>query len=203
MKAATIVSTLALAIVAGGVRADIVEWEDEEGTRHFTNVREVIPSQASPRVVVPEVAKGEERLEAPAAPRATEPVRQAQVVYDRSHLEAAYLEGVRHGMEIAESDSPTSATRLSFSAPLAVANALAHGAGVDYPLYPYGLVTTSFDRGRSRHLTLRMLLQDQFQLDRDGPFVRERFPSGQGVNLHPFLPRGLPRGYPRGARVLF
>jgi hypothetical protein len=60
-----------------------------------------------------------------------------------------------------------------------------------YPEYP--LVTTSFDRGRSRHLTLRMLLQDQFQLDRDGPYVYQRsLPPPRGPNLRVVLPRGLP-----------
>jgi hypothetical protein len=87
--------------------------------------------------------------------------------------------------------------------PLAVASANVDAGYPDFvPYYP--LVTTSFDRGRSRHLTLRMLLQDQFQLDRDGPFFYERLnPVGLGPGLHPFLPRGLPNRVPRGARVLF
>jgi hypothetical protein len=77
------------------------------------------------------------------------------------------------------------------------------GYGYGYPYAEYPLVTTSFDRGRSRHLTLRMLLQDQFQLDRDGPFFHERMPIGVGPGLNPFLPRGLPNRIPPGARVLF
>jgi hypothetical protein len=57
-------------------------------------------------------------------------------------------------------------------------------------------------------MTLRMLLQDQFALDRAAPFVfEERLipPFGHaplGVDLNPFLPRGLPHCFPRETRVI-
>ena len=63
------------------------------------------------------------------------------------------------------------------------------------PYWAYGqpLVTTGFDRGRSRHLTLRLLLQDQFAIDREGPYgYVERFPPPLGPRLAPFMRRGLP-----------
>ena len=63
-----------------------------------------------------------------------------------------------------------------------------------YPPAPwyYPFVTTSFDRGRSRHQTLRMLLQDQFQIDRDGPYAYDRWDEpGLGPALAPVPHRGL------------
>ena len=75
-----------------------------------------------------------------------------------------------------------------------------------YPPWPwyYPFVTTSFDRGRSRHQTLRMLLQDQFQLDRDGPYAYERWNQpGLGPALAPFLNRGLPFPVQQYGRVIY
>ena len=53
-------------------------------------------------------------------------------------------------------------------------------------------------------MTIRMLLQDQFQLDRGSPYLYSaRYLSPRlGVDLNPFHPRGLPRGFPRETRVL-
>jgi hypothetical protein len=126
------------------------------------------------------------------------------MVYDRAESANDYSAGLREGLALAEhrSQQPVSVT---FNGPLAVANSESHSNDATYPLddyYPF--VTTSFDRGRSRHRTLRMLLQDQFQLDRDGPYVYERInPIGLGPRLQPLLARGLPNRIPPGHRVLF
>jgi hypothetical protein len=197
------VALLLLTVVAAAARADIVEWRDADGGRHFTNNRDDIPAATETHVVVVEHAKPVDNAAPPEAPvSAAEPRRQAQVIYDHSQTPSdasvAYVDGLVQGLALARSESGGGGDVL-INGPLAVANSYG-GAGA-YPDYaPF--VTTGFDRGRSRHQTLRMLLQDQFQLDRDGPFLHERLPIGQGVALHPFLPRGLPRQFAHDGRVL-
>jgi hypothetical protein len=189
--------------------AEIYEWRDASGDRHFTNNREAVPAdrQEGSRVLVVEraAAPAVEPLVQPAPPAQAEPVeeRRAQVVYDRTDVEDAYAAGLRDAIAMTERESYSASPAVQIQGPLAVANANVDAGYPDYAPY-YPLVTTSFDRGRSRHLTLRMLLQDQFQLDRDGPFVYERLnPVGLGPGLHPFLPRGLRGRVPQGTRVLF
>jgi hypothetical protein len=116
----------------------------------------------------------------------------AQVVTMSPPRSDPYVQGVRDGLALAglEVAPEPAAAPLAINGPLAVATANNAQFPFGYPL-EYPLVTTSFDRGRSRHLTLRMLLQDQFQLDRDGPYVYYPGPPGLGPNLHPVLPRGL------------
>jgi hypothetical protein len=176
--------------VASGVRADIYEWRDTAGVRHFTNRKDAVPADASAAVRVTEPAPAAvERAAPPAVP--PEAPRGAQVV-TTAPLAEVYAQGVRDGWALAAAEAaPEPAPPpLAIEGPLAVA-AASNAAPVVYPL-AYPLVTTSFDRGRSRHLTLRMLLQDQFQLDRDGPYVYYPFPpGGLGPNLRPALPRGL------------
>jgi hypothetical protein len=197
MKLAALLAALFLVLVAGIARADIFEWRDADGTRHFTNNKGEVPSAGQARVMI---------TEPPASPGVAAPVsgpveqpREAPVVYDYSRVRDAYIDGLQQGLALARGGGG-----VRINGPLAVAGA--RGGSVVVPAYEpfyYPFVTTSFDRGRSRHLTLRMLLQDQFQLDRDGPFLYERLPTGMGPALSPFLPRGLPQGFPRGSRVLF
>jgi hypothetical protein len=198
--------------------ADIVAWVDASGTRHFTNVREEIPDEyrSSAALVVNEQA----RLKAVPEP-APATSRRPRVISDWNGDEpidggaggAAYADCRRRACE---RDAFTGAggggggggATLQINGPLAIATApeAAYG-GTALPYAPwlygylapqwYPFVTTSFDRGRSRHLTLRMLLQDQFQLDREAPYVYvERLPpfgvAPLGPNLNAFLPRGLP-----------
>lgn len=117
--------TVGLFLLAAPTWADIIEWRDENGVRHFTNMRAEVPGE---------------------------------------YREAAQV------------------------------------------IYP--LVTTSFDQGRSRHLTLRMLLQEQFAVDRAGPymFVERLIPPfgyvPMGPQLSPILARGLPNSVPLTARVI-
>jgi hypothetical protein len=198
MKAQGLIAVLVLLAVAHPTRADIVEWQDADGVRHFTNGKVDVPSTGPARVVVAE------RGVQPPAPvpepaPADQPARQAQVVYDYSQITEAYVRGLEQGLALARGDGGNGVT---INGPLALAGA---GSGSDpwFPYYDKPRVTTSFDHGRSRHRTLRMLLQDQFQIDRDGPFVSERLPPGLGPNLNPFLPRGLPHGFPVGLRVRY
>jgi hypothetical protein len=204
---------------SGAAVADIVEWQDADGVRHFTNLKSEIPKEqaASSRVVVDELARQSSPDTAPAMPQAAaqapEPRREAEVVYDRSQLSSAYLRGLQQGLQAAGIIAGGGGGGgVQINGPLAIARGSNPESYYDYypGYYPgyYPFITTSFDRGRSRHLTLRMLLQDQFALDRAAPFVfEERFvpPFGyppRGVDLNPFLPRGLPHGFPRDVRVV-
>jgi hypothetical protein len=193
----------ALVLVAAVARADILEWRDAQGSRHFTNSRESVPSERQSTVRVLVAERAPVREEAPAQPLAVEPRRAAEVIYDHSAWRSAYAEGFVQGA-LSAAAGGEEGNVLQVTGPLAVSQAHAEQPSV-WPLpYDYPFVTTSFDRGRSRHLTLRMLLQDQFQLDRDGPFVYQRLaPIGLGPNFRPFLPRGLPHHAPRGGRVIW
>jgi len=201
---------------SGAAGADIIEWQDADGVRHYTNLKGEVPKEqeASTRVVVDELvrqpaatsdAPGEPRP----APQTLEPRREAEVVYDRSQLSEAYLRGLQRGLATAGLVAGGGGGGVQINGPLAIANATRPASYYD-PYYPgfYPLLTTSFDRGRSRHLTLRLLLQDQFAIDRAAPFVfEERLvpPFGApplAVDLNPFLPRGLPHGFPQETRVI-
>jgi hypothetical protein len=195
-------------LLAGAVRAEIYEWRDDAGSRHFTNLIDSVPAEQrnDPKVIVREAKRsdaGEPALPSTPEPPQSVPPREALVIYDRSGAPSDYSAGLRDGLALAAGGGqPVSFT---INGPLGVANSEAFASGAAYPVddyYPF--VTTSFDRGRSRHRTLRMLLQDQFQLDRDGPYLYERInPIGLGPRLQPFLARGLPHRIPPGHRVLF
>ena len=202
---------------SGAAGADIIEWQDADGVRHYTNLKGEVPKEqeASTRVVVDELARqpavtGDVAGEPRPAPQSPEPRREAEVVYDRSQLSEAYLRGLQRGLQTASIvTGGGGGGGVQINGPLAIANATRPAPYYDqyYPGY-YPLVNTSFDRGRSRHLTLRLLLQDQFAIDRAAPFVfDERLvpPFGHpplGVDLNPFLPRGLPHGFPQETRVI-
>ena len=211
MRVATCAITI-LCLVSAAASADILEWQDATGVRHYTNLKGEVPkeNQESVQVVVDELARRVTAPEAAAAPACTgqcasspptEPRREAEVIYDRSPVSAAYLAGVQQGLEAARTTS--SGGSVQINGPLAVANAFSRPPYEYAAPYYHPFVTTSFDRGRSRHLTLRMLLQDQLMLGRDGPleFEKRRIPR-LGVALNPFLPRGLPHGFPRQTRVV-
>lgn len=195
-------------LFAGTVRAEIYEWRDAAGSRHFTNTIDRVPAEQrnSVTVIVRELIRPQAKEAAlgaaPPEPEAEHP-REALLIYDRAGATSDYSAGLRDGLALAAGGGqPVS---LTISGPLAVANSEALAPQATYPVdWYYPFVTTSFDRGRSRHRTLRMLLQDQFQLDREGPYLYERInPIGLGPRLRPFLARGLPHRIPPGHRVLF
>lgn len=213
MQPKVAVAFFGLLLAASAARSEILEWTDAAGARHFTNRRDLVPAdrRGDLRVIV---AAGEPAVEnasvtsAPTAPPAAPPPAAPLVVGDRPGWRDAYEAGFSDGRAAGtDEDRGGPGPQVNIVGPLAVASVEGDRPanvfnGAWSPYYPF--VTTSFDRGRSRHLTLRMLLQDQFQLDRDGPFVYERLNApGVGPNLQPFLPRGLPRHYSRGPRVLF
>ena len=202
---ATVVIVLVM-LATGSAAADILEWRDASGVSHYTNLKEEVPNEqrGSVQVVVDELVHRPPAVEStPSAP--PEPRHQAQVIYDRSAVSEAYIEGLERGLQSARASGGTGGT-VQINGPLAIANA-APPSYAYLPPYTRPLLTTSFDRGRSRYLTLRLLLQDQFALDREGPFIDERFAQpleyiSPGVALNPFLPRGLPHFFPRQIRVI-
>jgi hypothetical protein len=196
---------------AGSASADILEWRDASGVTHYTNLKEDVPAEQrdSVHVVVNELVHHPSvAATASAAAAKAEPPHQAQVIYDRSSLlSEAYVDGLVRGLQAARATGAAGGS-VQINGPLAVASAPAAAGGAYWPPYSPPLLTTSFDRGRSRHLTLRLLLQDQFAIDREGPYVyAERLgpPFGHvplSVDLNPLLANGLPHGFPRLIRVI-
>ena len=172
----------ALLVLSAPAAADIFGWRDADGVLHYTNLQSQVPAEQrhAVRVVVDErgrqtEGKTETGCELPAEVAqpvlASEPRRQAQAVYDPSALAAAYIAGVEHGLAAAGAASGEHAASVSVRGPLAVANA--HSGPPYYEYLPDGfpLLTTPFDRGRSRFLTIRQLLDDELQILRERPFV--------------------------------
>ncbi len=189
---------LCLVTLPSLARADILMWRDAQGVKHYTNRRALVPEQQTAAVVLEELPQLQ-TASAP-APEPPEPERIAQVVYDPSALAAAYAEGLQRGLASVQQTQYAAPVSVNINGPLVGGG---YGGYVD-PLWPYdpSLITTSFDGGRSRHLTLRMLMQDQFAYDREGPYlIVDRFPP-VGPNLATFLPRGLPMFVRPGSRVV-
>jgi hypothetical protein len=201
----------AAVLFASTGRAEVYEWRDDSGARHFTNSMQGVPAeyQTAVRVVVADwdhpaaLAPADAPVPPPPAPPAA-----AQVVSDNSALDEAYAAGMRAAQQFGGGGGGGGGVQIN--GPLAVAtNRTSDSAGVPYGFYPpwpwyYPLVTTGFDRGRSRHQTIRMLLQDQFAIDRDGPFAYQRWDQpGLGPALAPFLSRGLPYGVSQYGRVIY
>lgn len=199
------VSVLALVLIAlpSVARADIYMWRDPHGVKHYTNAKGLVPADAGASVVLEEPPQPP-APDAAAAPlpvpsREVKPAADAENVFDRGAMAAAYAAGWQQGIAAAQqiragAPAPAAApVSIQFNAPLAVAASGGGGYAPSWWDYNYpALVTTSFDNGRSRHLTMRMLLQDQFAIDRDGPYlIVDRFPP-LGPNLQTVLPRGLP-----------
>lgn len=199
----------ALLATVSSARADILVWRDADGVRHYTNRPDAVPSDSTPEVLI----RGDVRVEPPAptvaaaAPAPAGPV----VASDVAHLDDAYRAGLAAGLDLAAGGGgggAASGGAVEIVGPLAVANARAADAGwgpyAGWPVGYFPFVTTGFDRGRSRHQTLRMLLQDQFAIDREGPYAYDRWDQpGVGPALAPFLPRGLPLPIRQYGRVLY
>lgn len=207
---------IAILLLAGTARADIYEWRDASGARHFTNSKEGVPSeyQSSAHVLIADWARPVIAADAAAPRPAVQPVErapaEAEVVTEAGRWREGFDAGVRTALEIAAGGGGGgSGGTVQINGPLAVSSARtsdAFGGAGFYPPWPwyYPFVTTSFDRGRSRHQTLRMLLQDQFQIDRDGPYAYQRWDQpGLGPGLAPFLSRGLPYGVSQYGRVIY
>lgn len=138
---------------------EIYLWQDPAGVRHFTNVREEIPAEYRERVqvVVSSVwlPKEEFRVEDKACEQ--EPSRQAQVVVVPERKRAAARVATLPTRPIIVQGG-----NVTIEGPLATAFAPSTVNWTGWLATP--LVTTAFDRGRSRHLTLRQLAEEQIWL---------------------------------------
>lgn len=186
--------------------ADIYMWRDDHGVKHYTNSRSLVPANATAALVLEEPVLPRQEMTSAAEAPAPETPRQSQAVLDQNAIADAYAEGWQRAMASAQQMQGGSApvTTVQINGPLVAAggaNTVDAGYGYGYGYAPGpgwldynypALVTTSFDRGRSRHLTLRMLMQDQFAIDREGPYlIVDRFPP-LGPNLMTVMPNGLP-----------
>ena len=135
--------------------AEIYSWRDESGVRHFTNVREEIPAAYRDSAQVTVSSTWLPKGEGPPAPTVCEqePERQAQVVVVPGRPR------FRKSM-VAPTTSPVvlQGGSVNIEGPLAVA---VSPPPVGWVGWGTPLVTTAFDRGRSRHLTLRQLAEEQ------------------------------------------
>ncbi len=203
-----LVFAVLVVVVPRVVAAQIYEWRDDSGARHFTNEIEDVPEsqREGARVIVRagRVAADAEPArvdEAPAAVAAAAPResraapdrRMAQVVYDRSHQWRRPQPTAAPPQPVVQDVHVNIAGPLSVSE-VVVAPEFSAAAPAYYPWYaPYvgPRVATSFDRGRSRHRTVRMRLQEQFQYDRNGPSLYVTGPVPLGPRFSAQLPRGL------------
>ncbi|MGD9763053.1 MAG: DUF4124 domain-containing protein [Candidatus Binatia bacterium] len=204
---------LIVILTAAHATADIYEWRDAVGDRHFTNRPDIVPvnQRASAQVLITDPSTpelGEAAVQPAPAPTGPAPSEGEPMVAE------AYRAGFESALRIYSAGGGGGAAEggaLEINSPLAVTNVSmpAYWSGPPYGWYPswpvyYPFVTTSFDRGRSRHQTLRMLLQDQFQLDRGGPYAYARWNKpGLGPALAPFLPRGLRLPVTQYGRVIY
>jgi len=208
-----------LVVAVGAARADILVWTDADGVRHFTNRADAVPRDLTADVLVRDSVPAPQLVAATVDPVPAPPA--TVVASDIARLDEAYRAGLTAGLTFAASDNggasggggggggAASGGTIEINGPLAVANARSTDEGFGFNPYVgwggyYPFVTTGFDRGRSRHQTLRMLLQDQFAIDRAGPFAYNRWDRpGVGPALAPFLPRGLPLPVQQYGRVLY
>ncbi len=215
--------SVVLCLLSAGAWADIIEWQDASGVRHYTNMKDDVPKEhrESAQVVVDELvshppsgeapaASGKPVTESPAEERPS-PRRRVEALDERLRLAEAYLAGLRRGLGVGTGGAGAEGGGVQIDGPLAVASAPSQPLGaVSYPYVPYYYppISTSFDRGRSRYLTLRMFLQDQFALDREGPFGFEDglLPAFRrpplDLNLNPFLFRGMSHGFPTNTLLI-
>ena len=125
-------------------RADIVEWRDAQGVRHFTNVSEDIPSSVrnETRLVAREHSDPAASPAPPSVavasskPAEDDPPRQAQVVYDPTHLASVYRAGLEEGLLLEQRAGARSSGPTQVIAPVAIANAPAAPAYAPYSAYP-------------------------------------------------------------------
>jgi len=148
--------------------AQIYEWRDEQGDRHFTSSLESIPESQRPSAKLlvkarptPEKAESPPppppRREPPEAPQphAPEPPTETR------EFEAGWIEGFNAAMEqVAAMCTTRPPAVIEHPVPLSPA-LLYDPAGLYYRPPHQGTVTVPFDQGRTRGLTRRQQIQER------------------------------------------
>lgn len=216
MKAigAIVVSVTVSTLVATAARADILEWQDAEGVRHYTNLKDEVPPEQQSRVVVDERARQPQASAAASAaeekPQASvqeqaEPRRDTAAADDRAEAAHAYVEGLENGLELARSVNAGGSAYVSGPLVVTISGSTPYDlysppwySGY-YPLssgyYPfvsgyYPLLTTAVGRHR-----LHRHHKEIAQVERPGfPFTPAAGPPPLGPSVGPVL-----RGFPTSA----
>src|SRR5262245_16885556 len=111
--------------VSAAARADIYEWRDANGNRHFTNSLVNVPAaqQADARVIVTATVDPQAGA-VPVSQPAVAPRTEAQVVYDYSQQPDPYTQGLQEGIALARAArAGDDGGGVYINGPLAVANA--------------------------------------------------------------------------------
>lgn len=103
------------ALIATAGYADIVEWQDGDGVRHYTNLKDEVPQEYSAQVVVDE--RTHHPQDSSEAQVVAEPPPDAPATDDRATL--AYLEGLERGLDVAARSVNTGGS-VMINGPLAV-----------------------------------------------------------------------------------
>ncbi len=161
-------------------RADVIEYRDHEGVRHFTNIAAEVPEEY--RDVAKNVISEEQwrsKAPEPAPPAAVVPPPPPRVV--RAAVpEAVYRDGFDAGLAYGRA-AAAPAPRPEVVQPQVIINA---PVPVPVPDYSWSLPPvqfSAFDGGRTRHITRRMIEQNLAWHDEPyfnyGPpvFVQEPF----------------------------
>lgn len=121
---------LLLAVIIGVLpataSADILQWTDEAGVVHYTNLKAEVPAAARASALVDETARRppavsevpvpDQSVPQPAAERSEAPI--AQALYDQSLWLTAYIAGLQRGL--AGGGAVASGGSVEINGPLAV-----------------------------------------------------------------------------------
>jgi len=145
-----------LLLIAHTAGAEIYAWQDEHGVRHYTNLREEIPAAYRDGAEVVVTAAWTPKTPEAVAGGVPEPE-------SRREAEVRVVPRPREAHEEARTvawPAPVVAQggNVEIQGPLAVS---VPPPTVLWPGWGPHLITTSFDRGRTRHLTLRLLAEEQ------------------------------------------
>jgi hypothetical protein len=174
-------------LIATAGSADIVEWQDADGVRHYTNIKEEVPQEYSAQVVV------DERTHPPQgsseAQVVAEPSPDAAATDDDAAL--AYLEGLERGLDVAARTVNTGGS-VTVNGPLAVTIPMpipydVSPTGYDWLLTAYPFLSgyypavTTFRRHRptEHHQRVATNFQGPFRLP--SPFVSPMGPPPLGA----------------------
>jgi hypothetical protein len=173
-----IVVTLLVALSGGfePIRAQIYEWTDDAGDRHFDTSLEQVPEERRPqaRIVIPAETPGIADAESDASASTAAEPNTAESEADDSFdagWDAGFGAGWEAGYRAAVEEQPVSPaeppTVVFESRPPVILNVPPYDPSGAYYRSPYGgSLTVPFDDGASRGLTSRNLIQERRAFER-------------------------------------